>query len=269
MHFILAHPKRLGEQWREVRRGNTKKLLEVLVSLFKRKTRRLWAALDLVCQGLYKLCPKVPSHVLWKIETVIEKDVGQWRLSSLQSRHLGTSHSSPSRHQLLRHISLNLINDLKSLPFQRWFKFWEKPGVIGGWVTWVIWCFPKKHWTRPDSWASTLLWWSCQSPVAHSCGLLNHLNSFCGGMFKLNAKFEADVLLYLLSHFECDGHTGHMLTLQGLPPPLTSVGKLSLFTHAHSSLLSLAARLYRCRTNVLIILTMADLFLDRPHTKSN
>ena len=41
---------------------------------------------------------------------------------------------------------------------------------------------------------------------------LNHPNSFQGGMFKLNAKFDADLLLYLLSHFECDGHTVHMLT---------------------------------------------------------
>ena len=31
----------------------------------------------------------------------------------------------------------------------------------------------------------TLLWWSCQSPVAHNCGLLNHPNHFCRGMFKL------------------------------------------------------------------------------------
>ena len=29
--------------------------------------------------------------------------------------------------------------------------------------------------------------------------LLNHLNSFHGGMFKLNAKFDADLLLYSLS----------------------------------------------------------------------
>ena len=68
-------------------------------------------------------------------------------------------------------------------------------------------------------------------------------------MFKLNAKFDADVLLYLLSHFECDGHTVHMLTQLCLPPPLTSTVKLSLFTHAHSSPLSLAARLHQCRAN--------------------
>ena len=32
----------------------------------------------------------------------------------------------------------------------------------------------------------------------HGCGLLNHLNSFHGGMFKLNAEFDADSLLYRL-----------------------------------------------------------------------
>ena len=104
---------------------------------------------------------------------------------------------------------------------------------------------------RSDARVGTLLWWSCQSSVAHSCGLLNHLNSFQGRMFKLNAKFcvHSDSLLYLLSHFECDGHTAHMLKQWHLPPPLTSTVKLSLFTHAHSSPLSLAARLHWCQTN--------------------
>ena len=27
---------------------------------------------------------------------------------------------------------------------------------------------------RRDAWAGALSWWSCQSPVAHSCSLLNH-----------------------------------------------------------------------------------------------
>ena len=89
-----------------------------------------------------------------------------------------------------------------------------------------------------------VLWWSCQSPVAHSCGLLNHPNSFHGGMFKLHEKCDADSLLYLLSHFECDGQTVHMLTQWRLPPLLTSTVKSSLFTHAHSSPLSFPARLH-------------------------
>ena len=88
-----------------------------------------------------------------------------------------------------------------------------------------------------------------QSPAAHSCGLLNHSNTFCRGMFKLNTKFGTDLLLYLLSHFECESHTVHMLIQQHLLPPLTSAVKLSLFTHALSSLLSLAARVHPCHAN--------------------
>ena len=110
---------------------------------------------------------------------------------------------------------------------------------------------------RHDAWVGTLSWWSSPSPVAHSCGLLNHLNSFCGGMFKLNAKFDADSLLYLLSHFECNGHTVHMLTQWHLPPPLTSTVKLSLLMHEHSSPLSLAAH---CCANHSVILKWLDFF---------
>ena len=36
-----------------------------------------------------------------------------------------------NRHQLSCHIFLTLIHGLKSLPFQRWFYFWEKPEVTG------------------------------------------------------------------------------------------------------------------------------------------
>ena len=40
-----------------------------------------------------------------------------------------------------------------------------------------------------------------------------------------------------------------MLTQWHLPPPLTGSVKSSLFTHAHSSPLSLAARLHQCHSN--------------------
>ena len=39
--------------------------------------------------------------------------------------------------------------------------------------------FAKKPCTTHDAWTGTLSWWSCQSPVAQSCSLLNHPNSFC------------------------------------------------------------------------------------------
>ena len=79
--------------------------------------------------------------------------------------------------------------------------------------------------------------------------LLNHPNSFCRGIFKLYAKSDTDSLPYSLGHFECRGHTVHTLTEQSLPPPLTSTVKSSLFTHVHSSPLSLAVRLHRRRAN--------------------
>ena len=68
-------------------------------------------------------------------------------------------------------------------------------------------------------------------------------------MYKLKAKFDADLLLSLLSHFECDSHTVHMLTQWRLLPPLTSTVKSSLFMHVHSSPLSLAARLHAYHTH--------------------
>ena len=57
------------------------------------------------------------------------------------------------------------------------------------------------------------------------------------------------LIIALLSHFECDGHTVHTLTQWRLPPPLTSTVKSSLFMDVHSSPLSLAARLHWCHTN--------------------
>ena len=140
-------------------------------------------------------------------------------------------------------------------PFKGDFSFWKnqqlqgtKSGLWGGWFTWMIWCCTKNLW-ETWAWVGRLSWWSCQSPVVHSCSLLNHLKSFHEGILKLHAKYDADFLFYLLSHFECDSHTGHMLTLQCLLSPMTSTMKLSFFTHAHSSLLSSGARLHWCHAN--------------------
>ena len=115
-------------------------------------------------------------------------------------------------------------------------------GYRGDWVPWVIWCFAKKLCTRCDAWVGALSWWSCQSPVTHSCSLLNHPNSFRGGMFKLNTKLDADLSLYLLSHFECNSHTVHILNSVYYP-------QFSLFMHVYSSPFSLAARLHPCCAN--------------------
>ena len=79
--------------------------------------------------------------------------------------------------------------------------------------------------------------------------LLSHPNSFFRGMFRLNTKFDADSLLYSLSHLECNGHTVHMLTQWCLLPPLTSTVKSSLFRNMCSSPSSLTVSLHQCRAN--------------------
>ena len=61
------------------------------------------------------------------------------------------------------------------------------------------------------------------------------LNSFCGGMSKLDAKSDADLLLYSRSHFECNGHTGHTLTQGLLPPPLTNKYSEVVIVHTCAS----------------------------------
>ena len=116
---------------------------------------------------------------------------------------------------------------------------------------------------RCDAWVGMLLWWSCQSPVAHRGSLLNHLNSFRGGMFQLNAKFEADLVFYSLSHFECNSHTVHMLTQQHLSPPLTSPVKSLLFMQVHPVHSLWLPGYINVAQTVLVILTMVRLFLDR------
>ena len=115
------------------------------------------------------------------------------------SRHLGTSHSSPSHHQLPCHIFLNLIDSLKVILVLGKVRSHRAPRLdcrgaeSPGWFGWL---FHQKIYIRLDAWVGTLFWLRCQSPVAHSCGLLNHLNNFHRGMFKLNAKCDADSLLY-------------------------------------------------------------------------
>ena len=138
-----------------------------------------------------------------------------------------------------------------------------KSGLYGDRITWVIWCFAKILCAGHGAWVD-LLWWSCQLPVAHGYGLLSNLTSFHWGMFKLNATLDTDLLLYLLSHFECDGHAVHMLT-QGdyLPHWLVqwSWHCSCMCIPVHSPWLPGYTDVMQ---TVLVVLTMAGLFSDRP-----
>ena len=69
--------------------------------------------------------------------------------------------------------------------------------------------------------------------------------------------FDADLLLYLLSHFECKGHTVHMLTQQCVLTPLTSTVKSSLFTHAYPVHSPWLPGSIKVAQTILVILTVA------------
>ena len=176
------------------------------------------------------------------------------KLSALQSRHLGTSHSSPNHHQLPRRIFLNLINGLKSLPstFGKVILVWGKARNcrapnLGCWGTESPGWFDVSP--KISAWDVMHEWVCCHDEGA------NHQLPRAAALWIIwivsaeECSSLAQNLMQIHSHFECNGHTVHMLTQQCLPPPLTSTVKLSLLTHAHSSPLSLAARLHRCRTN--------------------
>ena len=99
--------------------------------------------------------------------------MGQWHLSPLQSRHLGTSHSSPSTYCTVQNTAKSCVGTAISspsyfpeltvwnlFPFKGGFSFGKsqklqgtKSGLQQGWVTCMIWCFTKKLCTRCDAWA--------------------------------------------------------------------------------------------------------------------
>ena len=136
-------------------------------------------------------------------------------------------------------------------------------GCRWGWVTWVIWCFTKKLCTRCDAWASMLSWWSCQSALAHSCSLLNHPNSFWGGMFKLNAKFDADSSLYSVFLNVMD--TQYTWAPNGVYHPHWLVQWGHHCSHTHIPVCSpWPPGHIDVAQSVLVILATAGLFLDRP-----
>ena len=113
-----------------------------------------------------------------------------------------------------------------------------------------------------DAWVGALLWWSCQSPVAHSHGLLKHLNSFCGEMFKFNAKFDADLLVYLLILNAMA--TQYTCSLNGVYHPHWLVHWSHHCSGMHIPVHSSWLPGYIDVLQTVLISTMAGLFPDRP-----
>ena len=130
--------------------------------------------------------------------------IGQWWLSPLQSRHLGTSHSSPSCHQLPHCIFLNLIIRSEISCLSRMILVLGKtrsctvPNLgyrelshLGDLMfdqktLHKMWCM-SRHVVMMKQQVT-----SCPLSIYHLlCGLLNRPSCFHGGMFKVNTKFDA------------------------------------------------------------------------------
>ena len=131
------------------------------------------------CRFIYIVCPEgiqtcnmKNRDIYWRrYKTQETLYRGQWYLSPLQSRHLGTSHSSPSRHQLLhgyfpeshrRSESSSLskvISVLGKARSQRAPDLVSRGAQSPGWFD-----VSPKNCMRHDVWADEF-WWSCPSPV--------------------------------------------------------------------------------------------------------
>ena len=107
---------------------------------------------------------------------------------------------------------------------------------------------PPKNCTRCDARAGTLSWWSCQSAVARSCGLLNHcIGSVeeCSSLTQNLVQIRGSTQLSHILNVTATQDTCSLSCIYHLHWPVKS----SLFMHAHSSPLSLAPTLHWCHAN--------------------
>ena len=135
---------------------------------------------------VYKVCPECVQprnmknrDIYWRRHKIQETlYIRQWRINSLQSRHLRTSHISPNGHYLPSHTLLNLFEGLKSLPFQTILVLGKSVSCRASNQGWRGQMFSQTtlHDALHHAPGATFSWCSCQSPVAHSCSLHSHLN---------------------------------------------------------------------------------------------
>ena len=129
---------------------------------------------------------KVPSHVIWKIETFIEEDtkykkhctedsdisvpfkVAPWDLTQFSHSPSAAPLYFPESYRWSEICSFSKV--ILVLGKDRSCRV-SNLGCRGLSHLDDLMFFAEKLCTRCDAWAGTLLWWSCQSPVAHSCGL--------------------------------------------------------------------------------------------------
>ena len=117
-----------------------------------------------------------------------------------------------------------------------------------GWVTWVNWWFIKKLCERHDAWAGALVWWTAnhQLPIAVAFWIIwivsvEECSSLMQDLMQIHCSTSSVILNVTDTQYTC--------SLSGIYCPHRLVQWSPLFTHAHSSPLSLAARLHQCCTN--------------------
>ena len=196
---------------------------------------------------------KVSSHVTRKIETFTEEDT-RYKKHCTQDKDAFVPFKvrTLGPHTVVPALS---AADL----------CWLQPYTFH-FLRWSACCRPSRMW---DIFIRFSTIFEAFVPHCTHCiipkSLLNHPNSSCGGMFKLDAKLDTDLLLYFLSYFECDIHMIHMLS-QCIYCPFWLVQWGRHCSHMRILVHSpwLPGGIYVVQT-ILIILTMARLFPDRPH----
>ena len=161
-------------------------------------------------------------------------------------------------------ISLTVWN---LFPFKGDFSFWKsqklqgtKCGLEGGWVTWVIWCV-----TKNSVWDMTHEWVCCHDKAA------NHQVPIAMDFWiiRIVSMEECSSLTQNLMQIHCSTHSV-ILNVMATEYGCSLNGEPIRWSHCHictfqSTLHGCQFTLMSCKP-VLIILTMAGLFLDRTCT---
>ena len=211
-------------------------------------------------QGYMRSVQKESSYVILKIEAFIEEDTRNIvhrtiTLSPLQSRYLGTSHTV-----LPITISYSII--FSWISSMIWNIFPKMILVLGKARNCRVWNLGCRGAESPDwfdvspknSARDTVYEWAhCHNEAA------NHQLPIAAAFWiiRIDSMEECSSLTQNLMQIHCSTHsvifnvtaTPFTSSLNGIYRSFTSRVKPSLFTHAYSSPLSLAARLHWCLPN--------------------
>ena len=121
---------------------------------------------------------------------------------------------------------------------------------------------PKKLCSRCDAWVDAL-WWSCQSPVVHSCRLLiiwivstEEYSNLMRNLMHICCSTGSFILNVMTTQYTC--------SLNGIYCPHWPVQWSHHCSHVHIPIHSPWLPGYIDVVQTILILTMAVLFLDRP-----